>query len=320
MTAIVEAELGKADTEHASQELADRIARHMKDDGRFEVVPGLFLYRSSSPSAPGYGLDEPSLCVIAQGSKEVLLGQERFRYDASRYLLVASGLPIVSRIVEASNERPYLALRLVLDPSVVTPVLMEAGLAASRESETVKAVAVSRLDGNLVEAVLRLVRLLEAPKDYEVLAPLAVREIIYRLARGDQAARLRQITFIGAQVHRLTRAIQLLREHYDKPLSVPALAKQLGMSVSSFHHHFKAATAMSPLQFQKQVRLQTARQLLLAGRLDAATAGYRVGYGDQSQFNREYKRLFGEPPMRDVRRLRLAATGGNEAAASAGAV
>jgi AraC-like DNA-binding protein len=292
----------------ARDELAERIARHVAKDGSLEAAPGFFLSRSSAPSGPVYRVLEPCFCVIAQGSKEMFLGHERYRYDASQYLLVSAGLPLVGRTIAASKERPYLGLRLVLDPAVVTGVLIEAGRGVSQTNTGVKALAVSRLDANMLDSVVRLVRLLDTPRDYAALAPLAVREIVYRLSQGEQSGRLRQIAVIGRHARRMTKAIELLRKDYDKPLRIPGLARQLGMSVSGFHHHFKAVTAMSPLQFQKQLRLQEARRLLLAGDFDAATAGYRVGYDDPSHFSREYKRHFGEPPMRDVDRLRAAAS------------
>jgi AraC-like DNA-binding protein len=290
------------------EELADRIARRLTQDGSTEAAPGLFLYRASGPTGPRYGVSEASLCVIAQGAKEVLLGGERYRYNAAYYLLVSVGLPVVGHVVEASPERPYLAMRLVLDLALVTSVLLEAGAVGPRRSDGVRGLAVSRLDAGLLDAVVRLVRLIETPDDYPLLAPLIAREIAYRLSVSEQGASLRQIAVSDGQAHRIARAIELIRANYGKPLSIPGLARQLGMSVSGFHHRFKQVTAMSPLQFQKQVRLQAARQLLLAGDLDAATAGYRVGYEDPSQFSREYKRLFGEPPRRDTERLRGQAT------------
>ncbi len=296
-------------------ELAERIARHLAEDGSLEAAPGLFLSRSSLPTGPVYRVTEPSFCVIAQGSKEVLLGKERYRYDASHYLLVSAGLPLVGHIIEASRERPYLGVRVVLDPAVITAVLIEAGLLASRADGGVRALAVSRLGASLLDAVVRLVRLVDAPSDYGVLAPLAAREIVYRLSLGEQGGRLRQIAVNGGRAHRMAKAIELLRKDYDKSLRIAGLARQLGMSISGFHHHFKAVTAMSPLQFQKQLRLQEARRLLLAGDFDAATAGYRVGYDDPAHFSREYKRLFGEPPIRDVERLRGAAASRLEPAA-----
>ena len=296
-------------------ELAERIARHVAEDSSVEAAPGLFLYRFSSPTGPRYGVTAPSFCVIAQGSKEVLLGKERYRYDASHYLLVSAELPVAGHIVDASKEQPYLAVRLVLDPAVVTEVLIEAGLHTSGMDDAIKVMAVSRLDASLLDAVVRVVRLLDSPGDYGVLAPLVAREIIYRLCLGEQGGRLRQIAVSGGRAHRIAKAIELLRTNHNKPLRLAGLARQLGMSVSGLHHHFKAATGMSPLQFQKQFRLQEARRLLLAGDVDAATAGYRVGYDDASHFSREYRRLFGEPPLRDAERLRGSAASRREPAA-----
>ena len=290
-------------------ELAERIARHLPRDGTLEAAPGVFLYRFSAPTGPIYGVTEPSFCVIAQGSKELLLGAERYRYDDAHYLLVSVGLPLVGHVIEASPERPYLAMRLVLNPGIVTPVLLEAGLLGPRMEGGVKAIAVSRLDPSLLDAVVRLIRLLDTRTDYGVLAPLAVREIAYRLALGEQGSRLRQIAVVSGREHRIARAVERLRSGFTKPLRVADLARQAGMSVSGFHHDFKAVTAMSPLQFQKQLRLQEARRLLLAGDVDAARAGYRVGYEEASHFSREYKKVFGEPPLRDVKRVRSAAEG-----------
>ena len=293
----------RAQLDGLREELARRIARRVVEDGTVEVAPGLLFYRFSAPAGPAYAVSTLRFCVIAQGSKEVVLGTERYRYDSARYLLVSAGLPLVGHVIEASKERPYLALGLTLDPAVVTAVLIESGLPPSRTNGDVRAVAVSRLDASLLDAVVRLVRLLDSPTDYGVLAPLAVREIVYRLLIGDQGERLRQIAVIDGRVHRMAKAIEMLGKDRDKPLRVADIARQLGVSVSGLHSQFKAVTGMSPLQFQKQLRLQEARRLLLAGEVDVARAGYRVGYDDPSHFSREYKRLFGEPPLRDVERL-----------------
>lgn len=290
-------------------ELAELITRHVVHDGREAAAPGLLLYRYSRPTGPLYGVSEPSFCVVVQGAKELLIGSERLRYDASQYLLVSAGLPVVGHIVQASEERPYLAARLVLDPAIVTEVLMESGLLTSRSDTAVKALAACPVDAALLDSVVRLVRLVDSPRDYAALAPLAAREIVYRLARGDQGQRLRQIAVIAGRggAHRIAKAIELIRKSFGKPLRIDGLARQLGMSVSALHHDFKAVTAMSPLKFQKQLRLQEARRLLLGGEVDVARAGYRVGYDDPPHFNREYKKLFGEPPGRDVERLRSVA-------------
>jgi len=291
------------------EELVDRIARVMQRDGKLEAQPGLFFNRLSTPDQPVHGVLEPSFCVIAQGSKQILLGDQRFHYDPAHYLITTMGLPAAGKVVDASPERPYLSFRLVLDPSVVTSVMVESGAVQPRgEGGGVKALDVSPMDANLLDATLRLVRLADTPGEYRALAPLVVREIVYRLLTGAQAGRLRHLATFGGHAHRMVRAVKRLSEDFAKPLRIEDIAQELGMSVSGFHAHFKAVTAMSPLQFQKQLRLQEARRLMLNENLDAGEAGYRVGYDDQSHFSREYKRHFGEPPMRDVERLRELAT------------
>ena len=223
------------------------------------------------------------------------------------YLLATIELPVASQILEASKAQPYLSLRLDLDPSLVGSVMVEAGEPSPQRGADVKAIDVSPLDANLLDAVVRLVRLLDSPAENHVLAPLIKREIIYRLLMGTQGNRLRQIAVLGGYTHHIARAVDRPRKDFNQPLRIESIARELGMSVSSFHHHFKSVTAMSPLQFQKQLRLQEARRLMLGQNLDATSAAYRVGYDDSSHFNREYKRLFGIPPMYDMERLREAA-------------
>jgi AraC-like DNA-binding protein len=289
------------------EELAARIARAIPEDGPVEPLKGLHLNRSSTRTDPLHGVSQPSFCVIAQGSKEVLLGDSRYRYDAAHYLLATVELPVVTRVIEASAERPYLGLRLDLDPALVGSVMVEAGHLSLRNGGDVRAIDVSPLDTDLLDAVVRLVRLLDSPAKARVVRPLITREIVYRLLMGEQGNRLRHLALLGGPTDGIAEAIERLRREFNQPLRIESLAREVGMSVSGFHHQFKAVTAMSPLQFQKQLRLQEARRLLLGEHLDAASAGYRVGYEDASQFSREYKRLFGQPPMRDVERLREAA-------------
>ena len=267
----------------------------------------MHFYRSSSPSECVHSVSIPAFCAIAQGSKEVLLGCDRYQYDPMHYLLGTVELPIASQILEATQEKPYLGLRLDLDPTLVGSVMVEAGDPSPQRDANVKAIDVSLLDANLLDAVVRLVRLLDCPAEANVLAPLIKREIIYRLLMGEQGGRLRHIAVLGGSTHQIARAVDRLRKDFNQPLRIESIARELGMSVSSFHHHFKSVTAMSPLQFQKQLRLQEARRLMLGQNLDATSAAYRVGYDDSSHFNREYKRLFGRPPMRDMERLREAA-------------
>jgi AraC-like DNA-binding protein len=213
-------------------------------------------------------------------------------------------MPRVSQVLEASKERPYLSLRLELAPTLVGSVMVEAGHPSPPGHADVRAIDVSPLDVNLLDAFVRLVRLLDSPAEARVLLPLITREIIYRLLVGEQGGRLRHLAILGGYTSHITRAVERLRQDFDQPLRIEDIARELGMSVSGFHHHFKAVTAMSPLQFQKQLRLQEARRLMLGEDLDAASAAYRVGYHDASHFNREYKSFFGVPPMRDVQRLR----------------
>ncbi|MBD1871255.1 AraC family transcriptional regulator [Leptolyngbya sp. FACHB-671] len=296
------------------EELTERIAQAIRQDGatlavpakQHELLKGLHFYRNSSPSECIHSVSIPSFCVIAQGSKEVLLGSDRYQYDPMNYLLGTVELPIASRILEATQEKPYLGLRLDLDPTFVGSVMVEAGYPSVQRGTSVKAIDVSPLNADLLDAVVRLVRLIDSPNEAHVLAPLIKREIIYRLLMGEQGNRLRQIAVLGGYTHHIARAVDRLRKDFNQPLRIENVARELGMSVSGFHHHFKLVTAMSPLQFQKQLRLQEARRLMLGQNLDATTAAHQVGYDDPSHFNREYKRHFGAPPMRDVEQLREA--------------
>jgi AraC-like DNA-binding protein len=302
-----QSERGVHRAQASRDELLERLARAVPEDGTSEPLAGLRLRRASSPTELGHGVSDPALCVIAQGSKEIMLGDHRYRYDPAHYLIATAELPIASQITEASKEHPYLGLVLTLDPTLVGSVMVEAGHPAPRSHSAMKAIDVSPLDASLLDAVVRLVRLLDSPTDARFLAPLVKREIVYRLLTGEQGGRVCHIAALGGHTHRIAKAIERLRKDFDQPLRIENIARELGMSVSGFHHHFKEVTAMSPLQFQKQLRLQEARRLMLDEHLDAASAGYRVGYDDASHFNREYKRLFGAPPMRDVEWLRGAA-------------
>ena len=286
------------------EELVERIMGAVPEDGVIQPLERLFLARSSLPLQPVHSVVKPSFCIIAQGSKEILLGDSRYRYDSSHYLIATVELPRVSQILEASQERPYLSFRLELAPNLVSSVMAEAGHTWPSNQPEARAMDVSPLDVDLQDAVIRLVRLLEAPAEAPVIMPLITREIIYRLLVGEQGARLRHLAILGGYTPIITRAVERLRQDFDQPLRIEDLAQELGMSTSGLHHQFKAVTAMSPLQFQKQLRLQEARRLMLSEDLDASSAAYRVGYHDASHFNREYKSLFGIPPMRDVQQLR----------------
>ena len=301
----VERETHKAQANR--DELVELIARAIREDGTVEPLKGLHLNRSSSPREPLHSVYDPVFCVIAQGSKEIFLNNERYLYDPFHYLLVTAELPLVGHVLDASKERPYLSLRLELDPTLVGSVMVEADHPSPQNRAHVRAVNVSSLDAGLLDAVVRFVRLLDTPAEAPFLAPLITREIIYRLWIGEQGDRLSYIAALSGYTPHIAKAIERLHKNFDQPLRIDSIARELGMSVSGFHHHFKAVTAMSPLQFQKRLRLQEARRLMLGEGLDAASAAYRVGYHDASYFNREYKSLFGLPPMRDMGRLREAA-------------
>ncbi len=288
-------------------ELATRIDRLTGHDGVFPTaVAGLSFGRVSAPTEPITVLYEPALCVIAQGRKRVILGDEVYFYDPAHFLLVSVDLPVLAEVVEAAPAEPYLSVKVDLDPAVVGELLMDGDLAATPSAEPPgRGLVVSRLDAPLLDAVGRLVGLLEAPRDIAALAPLVRREITYRLLTGAQGPRLRQIATEGGRAERIVRAIDWFRHNFAQPLRIEDVARGVHMSPSSFHHHFKAVTALSPLQYQKRLRLHEARRLMLGEALDASAAAYRVGYESPSQFSRDYRRAFGEPPGRDLARLRV---------------
>jgi len=291
-------------TQSNREELAERIAQALPEDGTLDVSPDFRLARSSRPTAPVHAVYEPAFCFVAQGSKQALLGEEVFRYDPGHYLIFTVDLPLVFQVEEASKERPYLGFRLNLDPSLVASVMMESGIEIKKGDASAKALDVGPTDANLLDAVVRLVRLLDSPFEVKVLAPLITREIVFRLLMGGQKARLGHLLALARDAGRISKAIEHLRENFDRQLKMDNIARELGMSLSGFHHHFKSVTAMSPLQFQKQIRLQEARRLMLGEDLDAASAGFRVGYDDPAYFSRDYKKLFGAPPQRDIIKLR----------------
>lgn len=286
------------------EELVERIALAIGQDGSAQPLPGLHVARLSAPRERVHSVLEPSLCVIAQGSKEIFVGDARYRYDPYNYFLATMELPRVSQVLEATADRPYLSIRLVLDAGVVGSVLAEAASLEPSRDLDVRAMTVGFLGSELLDAVLRLARLMDSPSEAKVLMPLITREIVFRLLAGDQGDRLRHLVASAGHTPTIARAVERLRREFDQALRIEDVAQELGMSASSFYHHFKAVTAMSPLQFQKRLRLQEARRLMLGEDMDAAGVAYRVGYNDASQFSREYKGLFGEPPVRDLRRLR----------------
>nr|WP_298139452.1 AraC family transcriptional regulator [uncultured Pseudomonas sp.] len=289
-------------------ELAGRIQRMTDQDGiQNTAIAGLDLFRSSGPTQPVPTLYRPCLCIMAQGSKAVRLGEERYVYDPLNYLVASVTLPVTGQIIDASPQRPYLSLRLEIDPAQISSLIADAGPIGVPAPGTRRGLYVDRLDLQLLDAVIRLLRLLDTPRDIAMLAPLALREIFYRLLHSPQGQRLHEIAIADSQSQRIARAIDWLNRHFDEPLRIDDLAREVNLSPSTLHHRFKAVTALSPLQYQKQLRLQEARRLMLCENLEAAAASYRVGYESPSQFSREYSRLFGAPPLRDLARLRSSA-------------
>jgi AraC-like DNA-binding protein len=288
------------------EELTARVERLATGEGVHDTAwPALSLFRANSTGVPTCALYEPGLGLALQGAKQILLGQQSFLHEPGSYMVTAVDMPVSAQVLRASDGEPCLCLTFRLDLQRIRELLPEVQLARGVVA-SVPGLSISPLEGGLLDPLLRLVRLLESPRDLAVLGPLIERELLYRLLTGEQGTRLAQIATSGSQSHQVSRAIEWLRRHYDEPLRIDELAMRVNMSASSLHHHFRAITAMSPLQYQKQLRLHEARRLLLADQCDVATAAHRVGYESPSQFSREYSRHFGAPPLRDVARLRLA--------------
>lgn len=297
-----------SDTLHATRaSLARRILARAPDGAVHQPpeLPGLMLIRLDQPQLNSCSVYEPCVALIVQGSKRVLLGHETLSYGEDRYLIASMDLPVRTAVMEASAERPYLGVALRLDWHEIASLTLTLPAGAPPPSAPdSRAMSTGAIAAPLLEAFDRLLALLEQPEHIPALAPLIQREIHYRLLTGEAGGRLRQIANVNTQSHQVARAIVQLNARYAEPLRVEALARDAGMSPSTFHHHFKAHTAMSPLQYQKQLRLAEARRLMLSERLDASTAAFRVGYESPSQFSREYRRLFGAPPSKDIADLR----------------
>lgn len=294
---------------HCAQqaELVDRIARlTVAGDGVHATgVRQLHLIRMSGPTECSPSVYEPRLCVVAQGRKVVTLSDRVYHYDPLNYLVVSVTLPMIGQVVEATPDKPYLCLRLDIDPAEIARLIVDAGQAPPGERPREGGgmdlgLYAARVNATLMEAVLRLMRLLDTPQDLPVLAPMALREIFYRVLMGDLGHRLRALALNDSRSHRIAKAVTMLRQRYLLPLCIEDLAEELHMSTSSLHHQFKAVTTMSPLQFQKHLRLHEARRLMMVDGMEAVAAAHRVGYESPSQFSREYKRLFGAPPRAEV--------------------
>ncbi|BCM18012.1 AraC family transcriptional regulator [Mesorhizobium sp. J8] len=283
-------------------ELAGLIARHTRNPGiSSTAIPRLTLIRADQPSAPVPAVYEASLCIIAQGSKRVSLADQNVVYDASSYLLVSVDLPLVGHVLEASPAAPYLCCKIDFDLAALADLLVTERRAFGEKDLPVLAVYPS--DPDLIDAASRLVKLLDRPETIDALAPLIEREILYRLLTGPHGATLRQMGTVDSHLNQVSRAIATIRNGFQAQLRIDEIAAASGMSASSLHAHFKAITRMTPLEYQKQLRLQEARRLMLADGANAGTAGFAVGYDSPSQFSREYRRLFGAPPRQDIERL-----------------
>lgn len=290
--------------------LAIAIAQWTRGANRFDpAIPGLSLHRWEEPTEPTSYMLASSICLIGQGRKRVFLGSEAYVYDARHFLITSLDLPVTAQIIEASPDKPYLGLSLELDLRMIGQLMLDHPTPTSRSPQARLGIAVGELSPDLLGAFERLLGLLTQPDDIPALAPLVKQEIFYRLLTGEQGPRLRQIVSVESHGYQIARAIDWLKGNFRKPFKVEDLAATAGLSVSAFHAHFRAMTAMSPLQFQKKMRLSEARRLMFAENMDAGTAAFAVGYESPSQFSREYSRLFGAPPLRDIKNLSQVSAG-----------
>ncbi|GGH28921.1 AraC family transcriptional regulator [Paenibacillus segetis] len=286
-------------------ELAELIERYSGQDGvHATAIPSLYFIRRSVVTDSNHSVYRPSLCIIVQGAKEVMLAQECFRYSPTDYLVASVDLPVKGQVVEASSEFPYLALNLVFTPSQIFEVLRDLKIQGGKKKNAKRGLFVSPMKLSMLDAVTRLARLLDNPKDIPILAPLFTKEVIYRVLEGQHGDTLEQIALEGSYTNQISNVIEHIINNYESSFRIEELAEIANMSVSSLHRHFKEVTAMTPIQFQKQMRLQEARRLLLSESTDAADVAFQVGYESPSQFSREYSRMFGLPPKEDIKRLR----------------
>lgn len=306
---------GSSESESAIKlrvQLARRISDRALTEGDAQTqIANLRLYRRSEPSPCASAAYQPSLVVFVQGQKRINVGKNVHLCDGSNFLLTSVDLPVVSQVTKASVKEPLLGLILNLEMPMIREILAQQEFHLREEPSDARAMAVGVTSAELLDACIRLVDLLDNPQDIPFLSPLIQREVIYRLLRTAQGRHLRAIATLGEQSHRTAKAVEWLRMNYAKPLRVEELANTARMGVSTLHHQFRSLTAMSPLQYQKQLRLHVARERMLNEGLDAASAAFEVGYESASQFNREYSRFFGQPPMRDIKARRLAGTGAN---------
>jgi AraC-like DNA-binding protein len=292
--------------EQQLEQLKTQLLPHMPGYGGIETtIPDLFLYRTEVTTEVTPVVYDPSLCIMLQGEKEVYLNHDKLVYDPLSYLLVPVTVPVSGKVTKASVDKPYLAIRMTIDLKELADLVIDIGGRVERSKAQVKAMSVGRLDESLLSAMSRLVQLLDKPADIPVLYPLLKREILYRLLLGDLGSQLRDFMLLDSQGHRISKVIEVLRKKYNEPLRIKDLADEVHLSESALFQAFKAVTGMSPLQYQKKLRLNEARRIMLHEGIEAATASYKVGYESPSQFSREYSRLFGAPPKADIERVRL---------------
>ena len=289
-----------------NQELASIIARFATEDGEYRTpIDGLNLYRQSAATVWQHGAYRPCYAIVVQGRKTLTVGADTYHYGVGEYILTALDLPVSSQVTNVGSDTPYLCFSMALDGERLKELLSRVNVPRQAvTAEPLRGLAVNAASPELLDASLRLLRLLDQPEDISAMAPLIEQEILYRLLTGPNGPRLLQVAMAESQSNRVARAVAWLRGNFEQPLRIEELAERVGMSVSSLHHHFKAVTAMSPMQYQKQLRLHEARRLMIVEQLDVGSAGHRVGYQSPSQFSREYSRLYGLPPLKDVEAMR----------------
>ncbi|WP_226527512.1 AraC family transcriptional regulator [Metabacillus niabensis] len=286
-------------------ELANIIKRKTDQNGvSLTDIPSLFFINRTSVTEPFHGVYKPSFCLIIQGEKEVFLAKERYVYSPADYLVASVNVPVTGQVIKASTETPYIALKLEFTPSQILEILDETKIQVGLEKKSSRAIFVSKVEESLLDAVVRLVRLVDTPNDISILAPIFKKEILYRILQGPHGSALKQMAIEGSETYRIREVMSYIMNNFEKSFRIDELAELAKMSVSSLHRHFKEISAMSPIQFQKQLRLQEARRLLLLESTDAAEVSFRVGYESPSQFSREYSRMFGLPPREDMKRMR----------------
>ncbi|MEH2250361.1 AraC family transcriptional regulator [Nostoc sp.] len=289
------------------QELATLVRRHTEGSSVHQTaIEPLSFTHSDAVSPALHSINEPALAIVVQGQKEVLLGEETYQCSVMQYFIVSVDLPMSGSVIEATPDQPYLGLKLNLDLMQLCDLVAQMSFSSGKKENSVRGISVSNADAGLIECALRLVKLLDTPQHIPILASMMLRELYYRLLISQQSEAVRQIATTGSSMQRIALAVKRIKSEFAQPMLIEDLAKQVSMSLSSFHQHFKQVTSMSPLQYQKQLRLLEARRLMLAEDADATYAAYQVGYESPSQFSREYSRMFGAPPIRDIERLHTA--------------